>query len=890
MGTHYLDSLFAPHAVAVFGASERAGSVGACVFDGLLHGGFTGNIYPINPKHDTVQGKTCFAHIGDIKDKIDLAVIATPAATVPEIIHQCGEHGARAAVVLSAGISEGNGGTLEKAMLDAAAHYRLRILGPNCLGIIRPTIGLNATFSRSTAKEGTLALVSQSGALCTAILDWAEPRGIGFSAVVSLGAAADVDFGDILDYLALDARTESILLYVEGIKDARRFMSGLRVAARLKPVVVVKVGRHAEGSRAAASHTGALVGSDDVFDAALQRAGVVRAQTIDQLFSAAQLLATRQRVKGNRLAIITNGGGPGVMATDRAIDLGMELANLDGNTLAELDKALPPTWSHGNPIDVLGDAPAERYQNAVRACLDDGNVDAALVMLSPQAMTDPLAAAQAVIDARGKRTKPVLACWLGGNQVIEARTLLTRAGIPTFFSPEAAVEAFAYLANYQRNQQLLMQVPAPLAERSQPDVQGARLIIQAALSEHRANLTMTEAKAVLHAFNIPVLTASEARSTSEALVTAENIGFPVAMKISSPDILHKSDVDGVRLNIANAAAVRSVYKELVDHVREKHPNARINGVTIEPMYRGANGRELLLGVIRDPVFGPVISFGAGGTAAEILHDRSVALPPLNTFIARRMIEQTRVAKLLGAFRDMPAAHLDGVVRVLRQLSEMVCELPEIRELDINPLIADETGVFAADARIVVDFVKPSSNPYRHMAIHPYPAGLSTTLQLADGTNVLVRPMRPEDAEIEQSFVRNLSPESKYFRFMQSLTELTPEMLVRLTQLDYHRELALIAVIESGGKESEIGVARYGTNPDGETCEFGLVVADEWQHKGIGSYLMEALMDAARRRGLKIMIGEILAENVPMLELVKSLGFELRPHPDDQSIVLAEKTL
>jgi acetyltransferase len=892
MSVHYLDKLFAPESVAVFGASERRDSVGACIFSGLVRGGFSGTITAINPKHKQVNGWPCVSRIADIAEHVDLAIIATPAATVAEIIHQCGRHGVRAAVVISAGFGEGKGvgNKLLQPMLDAAAHYRLRLLGPNCLGLLRPSIGLNATFSRSTARPGSLALVSQSGALCTAILDWADARDIGFSAVVSLGSAADIGFGDVLDYLAMDPQTESILLYVEGITNARDFMSGLRVAARLKPVVVIKAGRHDEGSRAAVSHTGAIVGSDDVFAAALQRAGAVRAETIEQLFSAAQLLSTRQRVKGDRLAIVTNGGGPGVMATDRAVDLGMKIAHLGEQTLAALDHFLPAAWSHGNPVDILGDATANRYRDAMVACVDDANVDAVLVMLTPQAMTDPLAAAQAVVDARANTVKPVLACWLGETSVREARALFARAHIPSFPSPEASVEAFAYLANYYRNQKLLRQLPTPLAQHSQPDVDGARLIIEAVLAEQRRNLTMTESKALLSAFNIPVLPATETHSANEALVAAESIGFPVVMKISSADIVHKSDMGGVRLNIGNAAAVRSVYKELVDAAQEANPRANVRGVTVEAMYSGANGRELLLGVMRDPVFGPVISFGAGGTAVEILRDRAVALPPLNMVMARNMIAQTRMAKLLDAFRGKPAANVDAIARVLRQLSEMVCELPGIQELDINPLIADEHGVVAIDARVTVGYEPASGHPYQHMAIHPYPTGLVSTMQMPDGTNVVIRPIRPEDAGIEQSFVQRLSPQSKYFRFMQAVNELTPEMLVRFTQLDYHRELALIAVLEQAGKEIEIGVARYAVNPDGQSCEFALVVADEWHHMGIGSGLMNTLMAAAKARGLLLMSGEILAENSAMLELVRALGFVLHPHEVDAGIVVAEKSL
>ena len=892
MGTHFLDHLFSPQAIAVFGASERFDSVGGRVFENLRKAGFSGPLYAINPKHKHLHHQPCYPSIAAIGKPVDLAVIATPASTVPEIIHACGEFGVRAAIIISAGFSDGDdrGAALKKTVLESARQYQMRSLGPNCLGLIRPMEGINATFSKNISEPGQLALISQSGALCTAILDWAVANGIGFSAIVSLGDAADVDFGDVLDYLAQDSQTRSILLYVEGVRDARSFMSGLRIAARMKPVIVIKAGRHIEGSRAAATHTGAMIGADDVFDAALQRAGVVRALTIEQLFAAAQLLATRHRVSGNRLAIITNGGGLGVMATDRAIDLGVTLASLSENTLAQLDESLPSQWSHANPIDLLGDASQQRYQDALNACLGDPCVDGILVMLSPQAMTNATACAQAVIDAQQASIKPVLACWMGEQQVEAANKLFLQHHLPCFPNPESSVEAFAYLATHFQNQKLLMQVPGPLVTRREPDVEGARLIIEGVLAEKREMLTITESKALLHAFAIPVTQSIECRSANDALVAAESMDFPVAMKIHSLDISHKSDVGGVRLNIGNAHAVRSTFHDLLDEVRNKYPDAKIEGVTVEPMYTPGHGRELLVGVIRDPLFGPVITFGAGGIQVEVIRDRAVALPPLNTFLAEQMISQTRIAHLLGAFRNMPAVKMDALVQVLRRVSEMVCELPEINALDINPLIADENGVMALDARIVVGHRTPSLERYGHMAIHPYPNHLVSLWQLADGTNIKIRPIRPEDASIEQSFIRELSPKSKYFRFMQGLNELTQQMLVRFTQLDYNRELALIAVLELADKETELGVARYVMKPNGKSCEFALVVADKWQNKGIGSHLMAALIEAARQRGIKVMDGEILANNHNMLKLAGKLGFSMHTNPDDSGIEMARKVL
>ncbi len=892
MGTHFLDRLFTPRAIVVFGASERADSVGARVYDNLRKGGYKNPIYPINPKYKRLYRKPCYPTIGDIAKPVDLAVIATPASGVAEIIHACGEHGVRAAIIISAGFSEGKeqGLKLEKAVLEAARQYQMRILGPNCLGLIRPLTGMNATFSKNTAKPGQLALVSQSGALCTSVLDWAIAHDIGFSAIVSLGNAADIDFGDLLDYLAQDSETHSILLYVEGIRDARSFMSGLRIAARMKPVIVIKAGRHAAGSRAATTHSGALIGADDVFDAALQRAGAVRVMSIEQLFSAAQLLVTQQRVNNNRLAIITNGGGLGVMATDRAMDLGVTLASLTDATITELDKNLPVQWSHANPVDILGDAPAERYQLAVQACLNDPEVDGVLVMLSPQAMTDTEACAKAVIEAKKNSRKIVLACWMGEQQVAAANKLFLHHQLPSFHNPESSVEAFAYLASYYHNQQLLMQVPGPLASQSEPDIEGARLIIESALAENRNVLNIVESKALLHAFDIPVTQSIKCYSANDALVAAESLSFPVAMKIYSPDITHKTDVGGVRLNIGSAHDIRQAYIELIEDVSSKNPAAKIEGVTIEPMYKPHHARELFIGVVRDPVFGPTITFAAGGVLVEVLRDRAVALPPLNTFLVEKVISQTQISRLLEKFRDMPAVNMEALVQVFRRVSEMVCELPEIRGLDINPLISDENGVMALDARIVVEHPSPTLDRYSHMAIHPYPNYLVSRLQLADGTTIKIRPIRPEDATIEEAFIRELSSRSKYFRFMNGLNELTQQMLVRFTQLDYNRELALIAVLEDDTKETELGVARYVMNPDGESCEFALVVADKWQHKGIGSHLMNALIDAAKQRGFKIMDGEILSNNHNMLKLTEHLGFKIENNPEDSSIKWVSRRL
>lgn len=892
MNTHYLDRLFSPRGIAVFGASEEKNSVGRRVFENLLNGDFNGPVYAINPKHKKVLSQPCFARIEETPKAIDLAVIATPAETVPDIIRQCGEHGVSAAIIITAGFSEGQGqgSDLEKTVVQIAEHYQMQILGPNCLGLIRPSVGMNATFSKNTALPGQLALISQSGALCTAILDWACANNIGFSTIVSLGNAADIDFGDLLDFLAQDPKTQSILLYVEGIRDARRFMSGLRIASRMKPVVVIKAGRHQAASEAAITHTGAMIGADDVFNAALKRAGVVRANTVQQLFAAAEILATQSRVNGRRLAIVTNGGGLGVMATDRAVDLHVELAQLSADTLATLNQSLPPQWSQRNPVDILGDAPPERYQRAVAACLADDNVDGVLVMLSPQAMTDPEACAQAVVDAQKGQSKPVLACWMGQDLIASAYKLFAKHHVPCFSNPESSVEAFSGLARFHDNQQLLMQVPGPLASHSAPDVEGARLIIESVLSEGRHCLSTTESRALLKAFNIPVSFSIECDSANSALVAAESLGYPVVMKISSPSIIHKTEVGGVRLNISNAPAVRTVYNELLEQVHVNQGNPYATHVTVEPMYVTPSGRELLVGASRDPVFGTAIVFGAGGIKVEVLQDRAIALPPLNQFLAERLISETKISGLLGEFRNLPPINRQALIQVLLRVSEMVCELPELLSLDINPLIADEKGVMALDARIEVGHQPAGINRYDHLAIHPYPNQLISIDQLPDGSNITIRPIRPEDATIEQDFFRKLSAQSRYFRFMQRLNELTQDMLIRFTQLDYSRELALIAVTEIDNEEVEVGVARYIMNPDGKSCEFALVVADEWQHRGIGSRLMKALIASARQQGFTRMDGEILASNINMQRLAEELGFVLSKDPSDPGVRLASKSL
>jgi acetyltransferase len=887
MDTHYLTSLFTPEKIALFGASDRENSVGGVVFRNLLSSGFEGRIFAINPKHEMVQGEKAFKSLSEVGESVDLAVVATPASTIPAIVEACGEHGIKMMLILSAGFRETGekGRKLEDQVTQLVERHGIRLMGPNCLGLIRPDKNLNITFGHSVAKSGNLALVSQSGAICTAILDWAEVNDIGFSAVVSTGIGADLDFGDYLDYLVSDPLTKSILLYIEGISDSRRFMSSLRAAARIKPVIALKVGRHAAGAEASMSHTGALVGSDETFSAALSRSGVLRVESVSQLFAAAKVLSrSHYRVASDRLVIITNGGGPGVMAADRATDRGIELSKLSPETITALNDVLPGVWSHGNPVDIIGDAPPARYSEAVDICLADPDVDGAIVILTPQAMTEPTLVAEEIIKSAENSKKPILTSWMGGAQVEEGRQALNKARIPDFNMLEDAVDAFSFIGTYNRNQRLLLQTPARLTGGQETaDREGARLIIEGVLTDRRKVLTEPESMAILKAFKIPAAENGVVHTANGALVVAENIGYPIAMKVLSTDISHKTEAGGVRLDIGSAHEVRGAYRELMEQVSKNAPEATIIGVTIAKMYRSPNARELMIGMVRDPVFGPVISFGSGGTNVEIMGDSAISLPPLNRRLAQDLIDRTKAAKMLGSFRNMPAVDMEQLIDILVCVSNMACELPWIREMDINPLIMDENGAVAVDARIRVDYPKPSTDPYNHLAIHPYPIHLISDEQLNDGTDIVVRPIRPEDAEIEQAFIRGLSAESKYFRFMNSIHELSLEMLVRFTQIDYHNEMALVAIYQGSDGEEEIGVARYMTNPDKKTCEFAIVVSDKWQGKGIARLLMQKLIEIARNRGLEIMEGQVLANNFRMLELMLSLNFQINKDSEDSGI-------
>ncbi|MBK7664540.1 MAG: bifunctional acetate--CoA ligase family protein/GNAT family N-acetyltransferase [Sterolibacteriaceae bacterium] len=883
---HYLTPLFEPKSLAVIGASETEKSVGNFIIRNMIDSGFKGKLFAVNPKHEQIYGIASYPSVEDIPLRLDLVIIATTAQTVPGIIDACGRAGVRYVVVISAGFAESSprGAALERAALEAARRHRIRIVGPNCLGIIRPGIGLNASYAHGSALPGSIGLISQSGALIASFLDWARPNNVGFSSVVSIGTAADIDIGEVLDFLVQDPKTENIVLYVEGIRRARRFMSALRSAARVKPVMLIKVGRHPGGAQAIKLHTGLLVGDDDVFDAALRRAGVVRLYTMDQMYAVASALFAHFRPSGNRLAVLTNGGGPGVMAADRAADLRIPLARLSDTTITRLNQSLPTTWSHANPIDIVGDSDSVRYATTLEACMADEQVDGVLAILTPQAMSEPTEVAKKVVELAKGSEKPVVTCWMGEDLVRESRALFKQAGIPSFRTPEPAVDLFSHLSSFYRNQKLLIQTPSSLSHLDPPSVVSARLVIESALSENRTRMSEMESKALLAAFRIPIAATVVARSATEAMVYAEELGLPVALKVYSPNIQHKSDSGGVRLNLKSLLEVRNAFQEIQGEVKKNRPDAQISGVAIEKMIVKPNGRELALGVIRDEVFGPVITLSEGGNRINVGRSRAVALPPLNSYLAADMIRTSRVAPLLAEFRSMPAVSMEALELVLLRVSEMVCELPWIRSLEINPLIVDENGAVAVDARVVVENTPPTADPYDHMAIHPYPSQLMQVWKLPDGQEITIRPIRPEDADLEVEFVKGLSPETRYFRFMSTVRELAPPMVARLTQIDYDREMAFIATIaREDGSELELGVCRYAVNADQESCEFAVVVADNWQRRGLARKLMGVLIETARDRGLKYMNGMFLSNNERMLRFVQGLGFVLSNDPEDNTI-------
>jgi acetyltransferase len=886
MSQHPLTPLFEPKRIAVIGASQSGGGRGHQLLCNIRDGGYAGALCAIHPTQPELAGIKAFPSLSALPERADLVVIAVPADKVPAVLRDCADHGAKFALVVSTGFGDADpeGRRLLDRALAQVRRSQLRLVGPGALGIMRARVQLNASLSGGIGRAGSLAFVSQSGALCNAILSWAQARNIGFSTIAAPGAAADVSVGEVLDFLATDRATRAVLLYVEGVDRVRRFMSGLRAVARIKPVIVVKAGRNSVSEHSAMSQTGAIIGDDAVYDAALRRAGAVRVASLAELFSTAELLSHAPRLPGDALAILTNAGALGVLAADRARTAGVRLAKLTDSTRAQLSAASFPQTQSDNPVQLGFDADQARYARALELCLADPEVDGALVLLSPQVTANPAEIAAAVAERERASNKPVLACFMGGDEVEPARATFAAGEVAAFESPEAAVDAFGYLSSYRRNQALLLQAPDVLS----PDVsdfEGARLIVEAALSQGRKQLSQVEAKAVLRSFGIAVSPATRARSADEALVAAQQLGFPVAMKIDSLDVTHKTDVGGVRLNVTGATQVRAVYRELTEEVAKRCPEARLDGVIVEPMLQRKGARELIAGVKRDPAFGPVIAFGPGGTLLELRATPAIGLPPLNTRLACDLLEHGSIARLLGQVRGAPPVDRAALIHLLLRLSDLACELPEIVELDINPLIADAAGAVVLDCRIALQYVPASQRRYAHLAIAPYPRQLVHEVQLADGTTITVRPIRPEDTELEQEFVRNLSLESRRFRFMQGLSRLTTEMLIRFTQLDYDRELALIAVRKTEAGVEELGVARYVGDNDERGCEFAIVVADAWQKRGIASQLMRALIAAARDRHFTHMHGDVLADNYRMLSWMARLGFEVVTHPEDAMLKL-----
>lgn len=881
MSVRNLNRLFQPRSIAVIGASTQPNSVGAVVMRNLLQGGFAGPIMPVNPRYTAISGVLAYPDIASLPLVPDLAVIATPPAIVPETVRALGARGTPTAIVFAAGLAaRDDGRSLQDVMLEHARASGMRILGPNCIGALVPSIGLNASFAPAAALPGKIAFVSQSGAMCTAVLDWARPKGIGFSHFISIGDAADVDFGDVLDYLGSDPGTRAILLYIESIRQRRNFMSAARAAARNKPILAIKAGRFTEGAKAAASHTGALAGSDAVYEAAFARAGMLRVYDIDELFDGVETLARSRPPRGERLAVLTNGGGIGVLAVDDLVALGGKLAELTPETIAKLDALLPPAWSHGNPIDIIGDATGSRYVSALNVLLDAPEVDAVLVMHAPTAVSSPIEVAEAVVRCVKERQRGhVAACWVGEESVAPARRLFAEAGLATFETPGSAVRAFMHLVAYRRNQELLMETPPSAPAEFTPATATARLLVQGALANGVDMMSEPEAKAVLSAYGIPTIETHIATSPVDAARVAREMGGEVALKILSPDISHKSDVGGVMLGLTTSAEVEKAAIAMLERVHDRFPTARISGFTVQRMARRPRAHELIIGVTTDPIFGPVILFGEGGTAVEIIADRTVALPPLNMSLAQEMIGRTRISKLLKGYRDRPPVDMEALCLTLLKVSQLIIDVPEIVELDINPLFADSQGVIALDARIKVAQANVSGAD--RLAIRPYPRELEEEFTLANGSKVLLRPIRPEDEPDHHIFVSRLSPEDIRFRFFGLVGELPHTEMARMTQIDYDREMAFIATrpLPQGGTET-LGVVRTVTDADNSRAEFAIVVRSDLKGSGLGRRLLQKMIDYCRSRGTAQMIGQVLADNVRMHKLVESLGFKRGPSEGD----------
>lgn len=890
MTTYRLDQMFAPRSVAVVGASPRERSVGRKILRNLKAAGFAGPIRLVNPNYAEVEGVAAIKDIAELPPT-DLLIIASPPAAVPEAVAIAAARGCPAAVIVTAGLGQG-AGSLAGAVEHSAHAHGMRLLGPNCLGIQVPRVKLDASFAARMSQPGDLALISQSGAIVAGLVEWAARRSLGFSGVVSLGNQIDVDFGDLLDYFATDHATRAIVCYIESIQDAPKFMSAARAAARVKPVVVIKAGRHAQGAVAARTHTGALAGSDAVYDAAFRRAGLVRVLDLDELFDAAETLGHVRPFKGSRLAILTNGGGIGVLAVDRLIDFGGRLATISTPTMAALDATLPPIWSKSNPIDIAGDADAARYAAAMEATLSDPDNDAVLVMNVPTALAPAGEAAAAVVSAvRESRNKvyppkPVFGVWVGDSGEAEAQ--FEAAGIPHYRSETDAVRGFMHLVRYRDGQDALMATPPSLPADFAPDVAAAQQIVQAATESGRTWLDPIEVAALMGAYAIPIASVTLARDPEEAVAAARSLlkNGPVAVKILSPDIIHKSDIGGVRLNLAEENAVREATAGILARARQAKPDARITGVTIHPMIVRPKARELIAGLADDPTFGPVVVFGAGGTAVEVIDDKALALPPLDLKLAHDLIGRTRVSRILRRYRDVAAANQEAVALVLVKLAQLAADVPEISEVDLNPLLADETGVIALDARVAV--AKTPAGRRRRAAvgnprfsIRPYPKRWEGTAQLPDGTPLLVRPVRPEDEALYPPFLKRVTPDDLRLRFFAPVKEFSHQFIARFTQIDYARAMAFVVIDPSSGEM--LGVGRLHRLTHSDQAEYAVLVRSDLKGRGLGWLLMQTLIEYAREEGIGALKGEVLAENSTMLQMCVELGFNIADSPTEPAI-------
>lgn len=878
MSIENMDKIFKPQSVAVVGASSREGSVGYAIYRNIVQSGYKGEVYPVNARHRSIWNTPAYEKISDIKKTVDLAVIATPIATVPQVIRECGEAGVGGAVIISAGGKETgpDGADMEARIKREAQKSRIRLIGPNCLGIYAADSLINANFASHIPITGKVAFISQSGAICTSVLDLGAKEHIGFRYFVSLGSMIDVEFGDMIDYVGADPEVSSILMYIENLSRFRNFMSAARAVSRVKPIIVLKAGRTRAGARAAFSHTGAMTGEDAVYDAAFKRAGVIRVDTFEELFDCSELLSKQPKISGEGLAIITNAGGTGVMAADALSDYGVEPVALAPETIDELSKILPPHWSHNNPVDILGDATAHRYKSAVEICMKAREVKGILILLSPVAMTRPSEIAEALIGLLHEKKFPVFTAFIGGLDVEIARDLFNRAGIPTFDSPERAVRAYMDLNRYSSTVELLREIPPALNVKLDFNKGKAETLIRESLKQDPCILTEVESKELLSCYGIPVNPVEIVRTADEALQKAQTMGYPLVMKIHSKDISHKSDVGGVILDIQDPNQLTEAFNRMMDQVRLARSDARIIGVTLQRMVRKSSC-EMMMGVKKDPNFGPVLLFGMGGVMTEIMNDRSLALPPLNRLLARRLIEGTRICRVLKGFRGQKPVNMDLLEEILIRLSYLASDFSEIEELDINPLLVDESRVLAVDARIMLK--SQTVHAPLHLVISPYPNQYEERTQIKNGDSVFIRPIRPEDAPLLVDFFERLSPKTIYYRFFSPLKRLPPVMLARFTQIDYDRSMALTAFLEHLGYDKMVGVARIIGDMDPRKVEFAVMIADEWQGKGIGAELMKRLIAIARSRGVEYITGTVLAENTQMLALGKKMGFAIKTSPD-----------